>query len=217
MAISEAARFPEIGFGSVSEETGGGIALIVLGILALAKIQPMLLNSIAVIVAGATLAVAGAAMSGKYARALAQAAPAGLNVNQFAPGMAAGVLGGASGVVLGILALIGVGSETLIAVALIVFGASVLFDYGAQAQLRALRTVGAGGTTDAARVAMSAAATTNAAALLLGVGLITLGILSLTHLVPVILSSAAFVAFGTYLLLEGGIAAGFLTQLIPAQ
>lgn len=216
MAISEAARFPELGLGSIGEEAGGGIALVVLGILALANVEPMLLNSIAIIVAGVSLAVGGAALTARQAKLMAEAMPERTAAGQLSTGTSAGILGGGAGVVLGILALIGVASEPLVAIALIVFGASLMFDYGARAQMRMMRAAGASSSAEAARFAMTAS-TSNSAILLVGVGLITLGIVALAHIVAPVVSAAAILALGTYLLLEGGVAAGLLAELATAQ
>jgi hypothetical protein len=67
---------------------------------------------------------------------------------------------------------------------------------------------------ESARVAMSAASSTNTAGVLVGVGLITLGILVLAHLAPYVLASAAFLGLGAYLVLEGTAASGWLTELL---
>jgi hypothetical protein len=213
MAISEAIRFRETGFGIPSEEASGGVALVVLGILALAGIQPTLLNSIGVIVAGIALTVEGGMLSARYAKALSKAAPQNVNAAELSGGMSSSLLAGLAGIVLGILAILDIATTPLIAVALIIFGAAVLFDYVARAQIRALRMVGEGTAGESARIAISAASSTNTAGLLIGVGLITLGILVLAHAAPEVLASAALVGLGTYLVLEGAAATGWLVEM----
>lgn len=217
MAISEAARFRDLSLGTAGEEAGEGVALVALGILALAGIAPMMLNSIAVIVAGIALLVEGAMLSARYAQALAKAAPEHVHTTGFSSGVSSTLLAGLAGIVLGILAILGVATEVLIGVALIVFGTAVLFDYVARAQMRALRMVGSGATGESTRIAMSAASTTNTAGVLIGAGLITLGILSLAHAAPAVLASAAFIALGTYLLLEGTAAFGWLMETLVTE
>ena len=53
-------------------ETTGGIALIVLTILALAKVDPMLLNAIAVIVAGVALLIEDGVLTGQFGGMIAR-------------------------------------------------------------------------------------------------------------------------------------------------
>ncbi|SRR5579875_114545 len=208
MAMTETAKrgFLEAGPGIMSEQSGAGVALIVLGILALAALDPAVLDSIAVIVGGVALMTEGASLSVRYARMLrlqAREEP----VRQSSGGLNAGALGGAAGVVLGILAILGIATDTLIPIALVVFGAAVLLDFAAKAQIRAL------GMADSERTAL-VGGSDNTASILVGIALITLGILGLAHLQPTILAAAAFLALGTYLLLDSAASSGLLADLI---
>lgn len=188
--------------------TASGIALVTLGILALARVDPPLLNAIAVIVAGLALFFEGGAISARYARTLAETPAHELDAAALATGMNAGVLAGTAGVVLGILAILGLAAESLTGVAIIVFGAAVLFDYAAKAQMKALRMAGREGSETAARVALAAASATNTAAILVGIGLITLGILALAGAASSTLSSVALLSLGAYLFLDATSVAG---------
>ncbi len=214
MAITEAMRIRETGIGIAGEEAGEGVALAVLGILALAGVQPMLLNSIAVIVAGIALTVEGAMLSARYAKALSKAAPQSVNAAALSGGMSSSLLAGLAGIVFGILAILGVAAEMLIGVALIVFGGAVLFDYVARAHIRALRMVGEGAPGESARLAISAASSTNTAGVLISAGLITLGVLTLAHVAPEVLPAAAFLGLGAYLILEGAASSGLLMEMV---
>jgi hypothetical protein len=216
MAISEAARFRELSLGTAGEEAGEGVALVVLGILALAKVDPTLLNSIAVIVAGIALLVEGAAVSVKYARAASRVATQPI-ATESSGGVASSLIGGLTGIVLGILAIIGISSFPLIGVALIVFGASVLFDHVARTQMRTLRMAGDTTTVESPRAAASIVTSSNTAGILVSVGLVTLGILVLIQTIPDVLASAAFVALGAYLLLESVAASGWLLEAFSSE
>jgi hypothetical protein len=68
----------------------------------------------------------------------------------------------------------------LIAIALIVFGTSVLFDYVASVQVRALRMMTAETPGPSSRIAVSVGSSTNTATMMAGVALISLGILALS-------------------------------------
>jgi hypothetical protein len=217
MAITEAgkrelfAKHMNEEMGLTVDETVGGLALVVLGILALRQIDPSLLNSIAVIVAGVSLAFMSMTLSSDLARALS-ASGQKLNTSELVGSVNAGVLVGASGVVLGILAVLDVSRAVLNSVALIAFGAAVLFDFAARAEARALRMMTDETPEQSARLALSAATNANTAALFVGVGLVTLGILALTGLSSAILVSVALLGLGAYLLLEGTSVVGYMVS-----
>lgn len=181
----------------------GALALVILGILALDKIDPLLLVSIAVIVAGVLLAAGSAGLTQQIATGLAAKAGHHIDASELPAGLNAGVPAGVAGVVLGILAVLGVVPQTLIAVAVIVFGAAVLFDFAARSQARALRMTTGETPELSARLALAAASSTSTAGILTAVGLITLGILALGGIDAPVLTAVAFLALGVYVLLEG--------------
>jgi len=186
------------------------LALVVLGILALAKIDPWMLIAIGVIIAGIMVASDSAAISQKIASALAANEAHRINAAELPAGLGAGVLGGIAGVVLGILAILGVASQTLIAVAIIVYGASVLLDFAARAQLQALRMTRADTPEHSARLALATASSTRTAAAFTAVGLVALGIIALAGLAGEVLTAVALLGLGAYVLLEEGSVAGHL-------
>jgi hypothetical protein len=208
MAMSESERMH-----LAAEHEGGGagvflasmpaaLALVVLGILALARVDPLLLVSIAAIVAGVLLVSDSAAITRELASALSAKMRHHIDSAELASGLTAGVLGGIIGVVLGILALLDVAPHTLIAVAAIVFGGAVLFDFVARSQVRALRMTTGETPEQSAKLAMATASSTCTAALFTGVGLVTLGILALAGIASNVLMAVAFLGLGAYVLLE---------------
>lgn len=212
MAVTEAGRrelFKRMtaDMGVTLDETIGGLALIVLGILALAKLNPPLLNSIATIVAGVALTIISAGLAVELSRALSEYVGRPVDTGEFAKGLNAGVLGGIAGVVLGMLAILDVARAALIAVALIVFGAAVLFDFIASAQARSLRMM-TGDTSEQSARAVAVASSTDTATIAAGVALITLGILALSGVAGEILVSVALLSLGGYLFLEGSAVVG---------
>jgi hypothetical protein len=182
------------------DETMGGLALIVLGILALAGIDPALLDSIAAIVAGVALVFMSMALASEFAKAFSTS---GLMTSEFDSGLGAGTLAGVIGVVLGVLAILDVARATLVPVALIVFGAAVFLDFIMTSQTRALRMMTPTTTGESARLAFSVAASTDMASILFGFGLVVLGILALTGMNGEILVAVAFLGLGGYLFLKG--------------
>jgi len=103
MAMSETERTP---FATEHEASGvalsmatmpAALALVILGILALAKIDPVVLISIVVIIAGLILATEGAAVTRQIATALVAKAGHNLEGSEMPAGLNAGVLGGMTG------------------------------------------------------------------------------------------------------------------------
>jgi hypothetical protein len=190
--------------GITVDETIGGLALIVLSILALAQIDPETLNAVATIVAAVALIVISAGLSAALNRA-ASGTPGirTLGTNDMTSGLSGGVLGGVVAIVLGILALIGIAPATLIAVALVVFGGAVLIDFVASVQMRSLGMLSSDSPPGSVALAVSAASISNTASIAVAVALVVLGILGLVGAGGAALSAVALLTLGAYLFLEG--------------
>jgi ABC-type Na+ efflux pump permease subunit len=127
--------------------------------------------------------------------------------------MSAEFLGGAAGTVLGILALLGVASVTLTSIAVIVYGAALLFGSGARARMSTL-PVEEGPPSAAHQVVREAAWASSGPRLLVGVGAAVLGILALVGFAPSILILSALLTVGAALALSG---AAFTTTRMMQQ
>jgi hypothetical protein len=101
----------------------GGIAAIVLAIIGLSGVKPEMLVSISTIVFGAALLIQGGAMLSEFAEIEATPESA---VAASGGGISALFLVGIAGIVLGVLALLGLHAAVLIAVAAIAFGVALL-------------------------------------------------------------------------------------------
>lgn len=105
----------------------GGLATIVLTIAGLTGIAPNTMLGIGTIIFGAALLIQGAAILAEYARVVFSAGTTAASIDMFGGGALSAIfLVGAGGVVLGVLALIGVRPPTLTAVAFIAFGAGMV-------------------------------------------------------------------------------------------
>lgn len=173
--------------GGSSLEAIGGIAAVILAILGLAHVAPVFLAAIAAIVVGAALIVEGGVMSSRLTRAATDAGVTG----DVGGGLTAEFLGGAAGIVLGILAVLGA-SPVLVPVAVIVFGAALLIGSGANLELSSL-----GRQAAQPSVVIGGA---SGALVLVAIAAIVLGILALVGLVPTILSLVALLALGAAVL-----------------
>lgn len=196
-----------LGFAAESSavEAIGGAAAVVLGILGLAQVSPMYLAAVATIVVGVALWFEGAAIVARYSRVVAAEghSAAATEMTPMSSGISAEFIGGAAGTVLGILALLGVASAALISIAVIVYGAAMLFGSGAPVRMNALVSE-EGMPSSANQVLREAAWASSGAQLLVGVGAVVLGILALVGFAPYILVLSALLTVGATLALSGG-------------
>jgi hypothetical protein len=205
------------GYGGLVDAVGG-IATVVLAIVALAGIHQDVLAPIAVIVFGAALLIQGGAMASDFAQI---GLPAGLSAEQFGPGgLSALFLVGASGIVLGVLALVGIAPMILTSVAIIAFGAAAVISSNSVRQLYLLRSAATrlaatqGGSTFLAGEMASGSAGVQ---LLAGLTAIVLGILAVTGTNPAVLTVSALIVLGATIVLSGSTLSGIVLGFMPTS
>jgi hypothetical protein len=184
--------------GRSTAEAIGGIAAVILAVVGLAGILGNLMASIATIVIGAGILVEGWAVGASYRQVSTTNPMAG----QFAGlngALTAEFLGGVAGIVLGILALFRLGPDTLLAVALLVFGATLLLSSlaASQAQWR-LSSFTQGDTRAWPAGAVPAV---QSGQLLAGLGAVVLGILAVIGLAPITLILVGLLSLAAVMLL----------------
>lgn len=181
--------------GGAGIEALGGIGVVVLAILGLAGVMPMYMTAIATIVAGAALLFGEGMMASRFGYLRSHTA----NDAKFAElsgGMSAEFLAGAAGVVLGILALIGMVPNILLPVAVIAFGGGLLLGTGSTSRLNNFPTM-AEGQTQADYWAREATSGAAGAQLLIGLASMTLGILALVGFSWMTLTLVALLCVGS--------------------
>jgi hypothetical protein len=192
--MSETAVFTSSGQGASGSsgivEGLAGLAVAILAILGLADTLPKTLASIATVVAGVALAALGAAVVASFST-MTSASGGGVGIE---------MLGGIVAVILGILALMDVAPWTLLSVAVVVIGASLL--------------LGSRIGTETSAAAGAALLATNSAQALVGVAGIALGILALVNIQAEILVLVALLAFGGAVLLSSAAVTGRMLTLI---
>ena len=188
--------------GALGETIGGGGAA-VLSIIALAGILASFLAPIATIAIGGALLFEGAAIAGRYRRLISELGAGHLTESDLGGGMTAEVLGGAAGVVLGILSLIGLVPVTLMAVAAIVFGGSLLLGSSSTSRLSHLSISESGAHYRAQAIARESVLASSGAKAMVGGGVVVLGILSLLGMAPMTLNMIAMLAVGSVIFLSG--------------
>jgi hypothetical protein len=197
-------------------EAIGGLGAIVLATIGLASVYPVLLAAIATIVIGGALLLEGAAIAARYSRMALERGDTA-EQTEVSSGLSAEFMGGVAGVVLGVLALVGVHSTVLIPVAALVFGASLLIGSAANARLNQMIVLAPRHDQDdyMRRVAKETVNAASGAEFLVGAGATVLGILAIVGAGPWLsLSLVALLAVGTAVLLTGTAVSGKLLSFL---
>ncbi|MDA8175224.1 MAG: hypothetical protein M0018_11680 [Nitrospiraceae bacterium] len=181
------------------------IGAIVLAIIGLAGEFPGIVLPVASIVLGAAFLFEGGAVTARFSNLLSLArVPA--EAGELGYGMTAEFAGGLTGIVLGVLALVGIQALILMQVAVIVFGTALLVSMSSTARIssamfqlseqrEAVREVTKGSVYSAGGLQIMA-----------GIGVITLGIISLVATHSAILPLVSMLVLGVAILLSGAAA-----------
>ena len=197
-------------FGLLTEGVAG-IAVIVLTVIALAGVSVPLLASIAAIVIGIGLTVQAFNSAAEEARVMAPGAGVSAQDPTFSGEVMVGSACGLAGIVLGVLALVGINSAHLLPAALIVFGSSLLLSGVMSMRPRTLSVTSAGTETQVATYRASPAA--GGLEILTGLAAIVLGILSVIMAPFGVLVLVGFLAVGAALLVVSATFAGAAMRL----
>lgn len=216
MEMKMSSTTQSLGYGKTGASTGlataeaiAGIIAIVLTILGLAHVEPQLLVAIATIAIGVALLAQGAAIADEYAHLTAYQGDAAIIFGGSST-WSIELLAGAAGVVLGILALLGVAPLILVAIAIIAMGGGLSLSAGATAQLSVANVVRAPLDERIRRFATESASTASITQGLSGLQAIVLGILSLAGFSSLGLVLIALLAIGVFLLVNGSTFGGFI-------
>jgi hypothetical protein len=183
----------------------GGIAAGVLAILGLTGFDPEGMASIATIVLGAAFLIQAGAILSEYTQILQQSGmgpgPSQLTGGE---GIIAMSMVGAGGIVLGVLALLGMASVTLTAIAMIAYGSALVLSSGSVRQLYVLRGEAALGARSGHELLAAQMLSGSAGIQLLsGLAAVVLGILAVAGHTPRMLTLAALLVLGVTVLLSG--------------
>lgn len=201
----------EVSLGRSIVGTIVGAAAIILALLGLVNFYPMYMIAISTILVGVSMLLKGGAIASEYSRILRHALAGGkFQEFEINSGVTAELLVGGVGIVLGVLALIGVKIMTLTAVAVIIAGAGLVIGSSVLARLHTLKMDVSEIETRVQRIAEDVVATTTSTQILVGIGAIVLGILSLLNVIPVTLTLVALLAIGGSTFLSGSAFTGRL-------
>ncbi len=207
----------------------GGIATIVLAVLGLAGVRPTLMVAIATVIFGVALLIQVGTMLTEYASTIFPTGANPASSHQFTAGSMSPVfLVGAAGIVLGILALLGIHAVILTPVAVIAYGAALALSSNSVSNLYLIKqaattTITESETALAGRemLASEMAAGSAGIQVLAGLAAIVLGILAIagTGVDDVILILVALLALGATLILTGSTLSGTMMSVMrpPAR
>ncbi len=205
------------GFASEAEplallsEGAAGIAAIVLAVIALAGVSAALLASITTIVIGVGLMVQAFNSAAGSPRGVAASAAAAGGMTEVGGAALIDCVVGIAGIVLGILALVGINASHLVPVALIVFGGGLLLSGAVGTGSTYASATSAGGQT---QVVHHGSAAAGGLEVLVGIAAIVLGILSLIFMTSWVLVLAGFIAVGAALLIVSATFSGAMSRLL---
>jgi hypothetical protein len=194
----------------------GGIAAIVLAIIGLAGVHPEVLVSIATIVFGAALLIQGGTMLSEFASDMTPEGSSAMGGG----GLSALFLVGVGGIVLGVLALLGVHPAMLTAISVIAFGAALAISSSAVWQLLTSRSVAMQfqARTPVLRLVASEVAAGSAVVQAMGgLAVIVLGILAVSGTFTVPLTLIGILVSGAAILMTGGTLSGTMVGFMRSN
>jgi len=191
----------------------GGAATVVLAIIGLSGTSADMLLAIATIVFGAALLIQSGAILSELTHMIF---PAGATepVEEFrGGGLSIVFLVGSAGIVLGVLALLGIYRIELISIAIIAFGSALVFGSNSvwsvhRMKQAAFRTGGHRAMAGSEILATEIAAGSAGLQCIAGLAGIVLGILAVTGTIPVALSLVSLLVMGATILMTGSTLSG---------
>jgi hypothetical protein len=188
------------------------IGVVVLSIIGLVRVFPIYLAAIATIGLGVMLLFEGASVVFRSYALLSEAGAADkVDASEVSRAVTAELLAGVAGLVLGILALVGIVPLTLMAAAVITYGGMLVLTSGASIWLDGLILSENDVVRQLVRSLRGAAAD---AQLLVGLAAVVLGILSLVAIKAMTLVLVALLAIGASALLRSSALGGFLQDVL---
>lgn len=198
--------------GSITE-VAGGLAVVALSIIGLARGDNGFLLAIAGIVLGVALLAEGGAVVAEFSSALSGAGQTSQGT-EFG-GMTMDFMAGTAAIVLGILGVIGLHTAILLAAAIIAVGAAMVVAAGGMLRLNTIRMQTTAGMSEVAQQVTSAASANAAAAEgLAGIAGIVLGIVALS--MPeyaAVLTLVGLLILGAALAMSGATLTGRIARL----
>lgn len=196
-------------------EVAGGVAIIVLSIIGLARIGNVgALPAISAIILGAALIAEGGTIATEFSRLTGMGVGA-TGVSEFSGGMTTEILVGAVVLVLGVLSVLGVSPAALVPSAIIVAGALLLISAANVQRMNSVKIATLGTAPAAETLLQSAVSTAAGFQVLAGIAAIVLGILALSSAANVaIFALVGLLVLGAAVTMSGGTLTGSLMRMM---
>ncbi len=193
----------DVARGTLAEGIAGAAA-VVLSILGLVGIFPLIMLYVATIAVGAALLFEGGAISARISSLVGQRMENRAELSDIASAMTTEFVAGATGLALGVLALLGIAPITLVSVASIVYGGALIMGGSVTARINALSLNESYESETARSVAKEAVSAASGVQILIGIAAVVLGIMALLNIMAVTLVLVAMLALGFADMLSGG-------------
>jgi hypothetical protein len=225
MTSVQSTRHEVANYGGVVDAIGGA-ATVVLAIIGLSGTSTDMLLAIATIVFGAALLIQSGTILSELTHMIFPAGAAEPAAEFRGGGLSIVFLVGGAGIVLGVLALLGIYRIELVSIAIIAFGSALVFGSNAvwsvhRMKQAAFRAGGQRAATGSEILATEIAAGSAGLQCIAGLAAIVLGILAVTGTMPVALSLIAFLVMGATILMTGstlsGAVQGFMRPVASAR
>lgn len=195
----------------------GGIAASVIAVVGLTGFDPLLMTGIATIVFGAALLIEGGTILSEYA----YLAPATGEIAAESASADGGILPmflfGVGGIVLGVLAVLGIAPVALPAIAVIAYGSALIIGSGSVQRLYVLQSIARlASARPPSDMASGMAAGSAGVQLLAGLAALVLGILALVGS-AVTLTLTALLVIGVTELLQGSTLSGLVRSFMRSS
>jgi hypothetical protein len=190
-----------------------GAGTVALGIIGLLAIAPMYMAAVATIAVGAAFFIEGFALGARFRTLTVEIFRGAFDATQFGSGVLAEFIGGSAGIVLGILALMGIYQMVLVPIAVLTYGTTLILGSGAVARLNALKIEERVEREENRRVAKDAVVAAASIQVIVGLASIVLGILALLGLYPLVLSLVALLSIAFSDLFSGTAIVGRMVSL----
>ncbi len=193
----------EVIFGGAMAETLTGIGIIVVTIIGLTGFMPSIMMPVAVIGLGLSFLFEGGAVASRLSNLLAEITHGRIDIAELSSGLTVEILAGISGIVLGVLSLVRVEPYILTPIAVIVYGMALVIGSGVKARLNHLTVSSLTEEKMVHRVTREVILAATGVEILIGMGVMTLGILGVIGIYPAALSIVGVLAAGSFNLLIG--------------
>jgi hypothetical protein len=188
--------------GSSLAQSLGGLAAIILAIVGLAHVVPQYMVAIAALAIGAALIFQGGNTFMEFSSLLPKLSAGRLGNATVGSSVSTEVLAGFTGIILGILALVTVTPDVLLPVAVIVFGAALIFTSGDVSRVSTLKLEQATSDETAQHVARQSFPMGGGTQALVGLTSVILGIIALIGYDWAVLSLVALLVMGVVVLVS---------------